>query len=156
MTTPPTPGHAPPSPAVAEELRIAIARLSRRLRGLRGVPPADGSPGPLSLTQFAALAAIERNGPMTPRELADHEKVQPPSMTRVIAHLEERGLVERTPHPTDGRQVRLTVTGAGSALLATERKRKEAWLAQQVALLTEEEREVLRRATPILDKLSRS
>ncbi len=66
---------------------------------------------------------------MTPRELADHEKVQPPSMTRVLAYLEERGLVARSPHPTDGRQVVLNATDEGAALLADERRRKEAWLA---------------------------
>ncbi|MQY04292.1 MarR family winged helix-turn-helix transcriptional regulator [Actinomadura macrotermitis] len=154
MTTPPTPGHAAP-PAVAEELRIAIARLSRRLRTLRPSGPGD-EPAPLSLTQFAALAAIERHGSMTPRELADHEKVQPPSMTRVLAHLEERGLVARSPHPTDGRQVRLAATAAGSALLAGERRRKEAWLAQRLRELTPQEREILRRAAPILDKISKA
>ncbi|MFC6933703.1 hypothetical protein ACFQHO_27350 [Actinomadura yumaensis] len=78
MTTPPTRGRGAPSPGLAEELRISIARLSRRLRTLRAVTPGGGSASPLSLTQFAALAAIERHGSMTPRELADHEKVQPP------------------------------------------------------------------------------
>ncbi|WP_308208055.1 MarR family winged helix-turn-helix transcriptional regulator [Actinomadura madurae] len=93
---------------------------------------------------------------MTPRELADHEKVQPPSMTRVIAHLEERGLVARSPHPTDGRQVVLSATEEGAALLADERRRKEAWLAKRLGELTDAEREILRRAAPIIDKLSRS
>lgn len=139
---------------LAEELRIAIARLSRRLRTLRPVPGAGAAP--LSLTQFAALAAIERHGSMTPRELADHEKVQPPSMTRVIAFLEGEGLVERSPHPTDGRQVVLHATEAGRNLLAEERRRKEAWLSQRLAELTPEEREILHRAAPILDKLSKA
>ncbi|MEU8797809.1 MarR family transcriptional regulator [Spirillospora sp. NPDC048819] len=156
MTTPPTGGRASSTPALAEELRISIARLSRRLRTLRPTPGGDGARGPLSLTQFAALAAIERHGSMTPRELADHEKVQPPSMTRVIAHLEERGLVARRPHPTDGRQVVLNATEEGSALLADERRRKEAWLAKRLGELTDEEREVLRLAAPIIDELSRS
>lgn len=160
MTTPPTGGRASSAPALAEELRISIARLSRRLRTLR--PPADGdgegdgARSPLSLTQFAALAAIERHGSMTPRELADHEKVQPPSMTRVIAYLEERGLVARRPHRTDGRQVVLNATDEGSALLADERRRKEAWLARRLGELTDDEREILRLAAPIIDKLSRS
>ncbi|TQM67363.1 DNA-binding MarR family transcriptional regulator [Actinomadura hallensis] len=142
-------------PGLAEELRISIARLSRRLRTLRPAP-GDGGPGPLSLAQFAALAAIERHGSMTPRELADHEKVQPPSMTRVIAHLEERGLVARRPHATDGRQVVLNATEEGAALLADERRRKEAWLAKRLGELTEDEREILRQAAPIIDKLSRA
>ncbi|MFI0373671.1 MarR family transcriptional regulator [Actinomadura sp. 1N219] len=157
MTTPPTPRRAVSVPGLAEELRISIARLSRRLRTLRPATEGDhGGGGPLSLTQFAALAAIERHGSMTPRELADHEKVQPPSMTRVIAYLEERGLVARSPHPTDGRQVVLNATDAGAALLADERRRKEAWLARRLGELTDDEREILRRAAPIIDRLSRS
>jgi DNA-binding MarR family transcriptional regulator len=155
MSTPTNPrrvrGRAP---ALAEDLRISIARLSRRLRSLR--VPGAGDAGDLSITQFAALAAIERNGPMTPRELADHEKVQPPSMTRVIAFLEERGLLKRSPHPTDGRQVVLSATEAGHTVLAESRRYKEAWLSRRLEELTEEEREILRRAAPILDKISRS
>ncbi|WP_433476812.1 MarR family transcriptional regulator [Spirillospora sp. CA-142024] len=156
MTTPPIRGRTASAPGLAEELRISIARLSRRLRTLRPSAAGDGGPSPLSLTQFAALAAIERHGSMTPRELADHEKVQPPSMTRVIAYLEERGLVARSPHPTDGRQVVLNATEEGAALLADERRRKEAWLAQRLGELTDDEREILRRAAPVIDKLSRS
>ncbi|QXJ26759.1 MarR family transcriptional regulator [Actinomadura graeca] len=155
MTPPPDGGRAAAAPGLAEQLRISIARLSRRLRTLR--PSAgDGVPDPLPLTQFAALTAIERHGSMTPRELADHEKVQPPSMTRVIAFLEERGLLARSPHPTDGRQVVLSVTEAGATLLRDERRRKEAWLSRRLGELTEDEREILRRAAPIIDKLSRS
>ncbi|MEV0668244.1 MarR family transcriptional regulator [Actinomadura luteofluorescens] len=154
MTLPPIRGRAASAPGLAEELRISIARLSRRLRTLR--PSVAGEASTLSLTQFAALAAIERHGSMTPRELADHEKVQPPSMTRVIAYLEERGLVARSPHPTDGRQVVLNATDEGAALLAAERRRKEAWLAMRLSELTDEEREILRRAAPVIDKLSRS
>jgi DNA-binding MarR family transcriptional regulator len=153
---PPIRGRTASAPGLAEELRISIARLSRRLRTLRPSAAGEGGPSPLSLTQFAALAAIERHGSMTPRELADHEKVQPPSMTRVIAYLEERGLVARSPHPTDGRQVVLNATEEGAALLADERRRKEAWLAMRLGELTDEEREILRRAAPVIDKLSRS
>ncbi|PRX01682.1 UNVERIFIED_ORG: DNA-binding MarR family transcriptional regulator [Actinomadura viridilutea] len=154
MTTSPTTSHTVSVQSLAEDLRISIARLSRRLRRLR--PDAAGAAGPLSLTQFAALAALERHRTMTPRELADHEKVQPPSMTRVIAYLESRGLVERSPHPTDGRQVVLSVTDAGRELLAEERRRKEAWLSRRLSALTPEEREILRKAAPILDRLSQS
>ncbi|GAA4241595.1 MarR family transcriptional regulator [Actinomadura meridiana] len=159
MTPPTNRGRPEPAPGLAEELRISIARLSRRLRTLRAHPggdPGAAGPAPLSLTQFAALAALERHGSMTPRELADHEKVQPPSMTRVIAYLEDRGLVARRPHPTDGRQAVLTATDAGADLLANERRRKEAWLARRLGELSEDEREVLRRAAPVIDKLSRS
>jgi DNA-binding MarR family transcriptional regulator len=133
---------------LAEDLRISIARLSRRLRAQGG--------SSLSATQHAALAAVDRHRSMTPGELAEHEKVQPPSMTRVIAALEDQGLLIRRPHPTDGRQVVLNLTDKGRGLLKEERRRKEAWLARRLQELTSEERAILRRAAPILDKLSRA
>src|ERR1700742_1828891 len=101
--------------ALATAMRISISRLARRLRVERlGL---GGTETVLSDIQLAALAALERHDSMTPGELAEHEKVQPPSMTRVIAVLEERGLVLRAPHPTDRRQVVLTVTTAGRDLV---------------------------------------
>jgi DNA-binding MarR family transcriptional regulator len=135
-------------------MRISVSRLARRLRverlGLGGPETA------LSDIQLAALAALERKGPMTPGELAEHEKVQPPSMTRVIAVLEERGLVLREPHSTDRRQVILTVTPDGRDLVQRVRRRREAWLAQRLQELTPEERQILRQAAPILEKISQS
>ena len=77
-------------------------------------------------------------------------------MTRVITSLEERGLVSRTPHPSDRRQVTVSVTEQGALLLKEERRRKEAWLAQRLRELSPEERTVLRQAAPILEKLSRN
>ena len=133
-------------------LRISVSRLARRLRVER---QADGLAS-LSDTQLAALAVLEKHPAMTPGELADHEKVQPPSMTRVIAVLEERSLVLRSPHPTDRRQVILTVTGEGRAVVQRVRRRKDAWLARRLAELTAEERAALRAAVPILEKLSQS
>jgi DNA-binding MarR family transcriptional regulator len=133
---------------LAEDLRISIARLSRRLR-------AQGESS-LSATQHATLAVVDRHHSMTPGELAEHEKVQPPSMTRVIAVLEEQRLMVRSPHPTDGRQVVLQVTDKGKSLLKEERRRKEAWLARQLHELTNEERAILRQAAPILEKLSKA
>jgi DNA-binding MarR family transcriptional regulator len=93
---------------------------------------------------------------MTPGELAEHEKVQPPSMTRVIAVLEERDLVLRSPHPTDRRQVVLTVTEEGRAVVQRVRLRKDAWLARRLAELTDGELATLEAAVPILEKLSQS
>jgi DNA-binding MarR family transcriptional regulator len=110
----------------------------------------------LSETQLAALSALEVHHAMTPGELAEHEKVQPPSMTRVIAVLTERELVAKSPHPTDRRQVILTVTDEGRAVVHRVRRRKDAWLAQRLAELTEAERATLRAAVPILEKLSQS
>jgi DNA-binding MarR family transcriptional regulator len=141
-------------PGLATAMRISVSRLARRLRverlGLGGPETA------LSDIQLAALAALERKGPMTPGELAEHEKVQPPSMTRVIAVLEERGLVRREPHSTDRRQVILTVTAEGRDLVQRVRRRREAWLAQRLQELTPEERQILRQAAPILEKISQS
>jgi DNA-binding MarR family transcriptional regulator len=139
---------------LATALRISISRLARRLRverlGLGGTETA------LSDIQLAALAALDRHEAMTPGELAEHEKVQPPSMTRVIAVLEERNLVRRAPHATDRRQVVLTVTPEGRALVNRVRRRREAWLAQRLQELSPEERAILRSAAPILEKLSQS
>lgn len=134
---------------LASALRISINRLARRLRSQR----ADFT---LSGTQLAALATLDHHGMMSPRALAEHEKVQPPSMTRVIAELEARGLVERNPHATDRRQVVLALTEAGRQLLAEDRRRREAWLSQRLRELTPEERAILRDAAPILEKLSQA
>jgi len=136
-------------------MRISVSRLARRLRVEQRLTV--GGPDPaLSDIQLAALAALERNEAMTPGELAEYEKVQPPSMTRVIAVLEERSLVRRSPHPTDRRQVILTVTDEGRSLVDRVRRRKEAWLAQRMQELTAEEVAILRAAAPILEKLSQS
>jgi len=140
--------------ALATAMRISISRLARRLRVERlGL---GGTETVLSDIQLAALAALERHESMTPGELADHEKVQPPSMTRVIAVLEERGLVRREPHATDRRQVILTVTDEGRDLVQRVRRSREAWLAQRLRELTPNERQTLRAAAPILEKISQS
>ena len=139
---------------LATALRISVSRLARRFRAERA---ASGlTEAALSETQLAALSALEVHQAMTPGELAEHEKVQPPSMTRVIAALEERELVSRSPHPTDRRQVILTVTGEGRAVVQRVRRRKDAWLARRLAELTAAERATLRAAVPILEKLSQS
>ncbi|MEU4511314.1 MarR family transcriptional regulator [Nonomuraea wenchangensis] len=133
---------------LASALRVSLTRLNRRLRR-------QAAAHSLTPTQFATLAAVERHSGITPGELAELEKVQPPSMTRVIAGLEERGLVARGPHPTDRRQVTVTVTEAAQKLLKEERRRKDAWLTQRLKELSPEERSILRQAAPILEKLSR-
>ena len=137
---------------LAISLRIAVGRLARRIRAERA---GKGLPE-LSDTQFAALAALVRHTAMTPGELAEYEKVQPPSMTRAIAVLEERGLLTRAPHPGDKRQVALTATAAGRSLVEQVRRLREAWLARRLRELSAQERSVLRAAAPVLDKLSQS
>jgi DNA-binding MarR family transcriptional regulator len=140
--------------ALATAMRISVSRLARRLRVERlGL---GGTETVLSDIQLAALAALERHDSMTPGELAEHEKVQPPSMTRVIALLEERGLVRRQPHTTDRRQVILTVTDDGRSVVQRVRRRREAWLAQRLQELSPDERQILRAAAPILEKISQS
>jgi DNA-binding MarR family transcriptional regulator len=134
---------------LASVLRLSVMRLARRLRHER----AETS---LTLTQLSALSAIDRHGAMTPGELAAHERVQPPSMTRVLAVLEERALVTRTPHPTDGRQSIVSATDAARALLREDRRRREAWLVGRLAELSEADRAALRAVAPILDRLAQS
>ncbi len=148
-----TPQQTRSDAGLATALRITVSRLARRLRAERLTKGME--PG-LSDTQLAALAALERHSAMTPGELADHEKVQPPSMTRVITVLEENGLVTRTPHATDRRQVVLTVTDRGRQLVQQSRRLREAWLAQRLRELTPQERAILRSAAPVLEKLSQS
>ena len=140
---------APSDPALASSLRLAVMRLARRMRAER----ADTS---LTLSQLAALATLERHGPLTPRELAAAERVRPPSMTRLAASLEDAGLVTRTAHPTDGRQVLLAASPDGVALLREDRRRRDAWLAQRLRELEPEDRDVLRRAAAVLDRLAGS
>jgi DNA-binding MarR family transcriptional regulator len=132
--------------ALASALRLSVVRLNRRLRGQR----ADTS---VTLTQLAALSTLKRHGALTPGELAAHEKVQPPSMTRVLAAVEERGLVVRRPHPSDGRQALVELTSAGWDLLAQEVRMREAWLSRKLAELSDEERAVLSAASELIDKL---
>jgi DNA-binding MarR family transcriptional regulator len=133
--------------ALAHDLRLAVMRFSRRLRNQR----VDTS---VTLTHLAALSTLKRHGPMSPGELAAHERVQPPSMTRVVVALEGMGMVTRTPHPTDGRQVIIGLTPAADELLSAEARAREAWLSERLHELAPEEREVLREAAVIIDKLA--
>jgi DNA-binding MarR family transcriptional regulator len=133
---------------LAAALRVAVGRLARRLRRERASVD-------LSFSQLAALGTLDRHGPLTPGELATHEKVQPPSMTRTIARLEERGLVARTPHPTDRRQALVALTKQGAALLKEDRRRREEWLARRLRELPPDDLAVLRAAMRVLDTLGR-
>ncbi|MBU8858484.1 MULTISPECIES: MarR family transcriptional regulator [unclassified Micromonospora] len=138
-----------PPAQLAPQLRDAITRLNRRVRQARPV-------GDLTVTQLSALTSLKLAGALTPRELADVERVQPPTMTKIVAKLEERGLVQRTPHPTDGRQVILAATEGGRAVLDQFERVRDEWLATRLAALTEDERETLRRAADILQGIARA
>ena len=131
---------------LASALRIAMMRVARRLRTAQ----ADET---LTLSQISALASLDRHGPCSPSALAEIERVQPPSMTRVIAALEERGLAVRAPHETDRRQSVLALSEAGRALLDETRRRRHAWLARCLEELPEADRAVLRAALPVLERL---
>src|SRR3954449_2370546 len=133
---------------LAAALRISVARLSRRLRSQRD-PQNE-----LSVGQLSVLGALFRNGECSIGELAAQERVQPPSMTRTVNCLADGGYVERRRHATDGRQVVVALSEKGSQTLAADRHRRDAWLAQRLRELTPEERAVLRRAAPILERLA--
>jgi DNA-binding MarR family transcriptional regulator len=134
---------------LAGALRDAVGRLGRRMRAGRTATD-------LSLGQLAALRTLERHGPMTASELAAHEKVQPPSMTRIITALEAHDYLTRTPDPTDRRQVVVAASPAGRALLTEDRRRKDAWLSQRLRALDPDDIAVLAAALPVLEKLSRA
>jgi DNA-binding MarR family transcriptional regulator len=133
--------------AAVNELRGAVMRLSRRLRHQR----VDET---LSPTEMSVLATLSRCGSATPGELARKEHVQPPSMTRIVAMLESKGLVRREPHPEDRRQVVVSRTEQADSMLAESRTKRNAWLAKLAEGLTPEELAVMRQAAPVLEKLA--
>jgi DNA-binding MarR family transcriptional regulator len=132
---------------LASQLRPALLRLTRLVRNQR----VDMS---VTLTQLSAMATLWKNGPMSAGELAAYERVQPPSMSKVLANLEEHGLVRREVHPTDRRQAIIAITAEGQALLDSERRSRDAWLTRQLALLSADERALIQRAIPIMEKLA--
>jgi len=132
---------------LASRLRLAVVRLNRRLRAQR-------TSSSVTLTQYSALSSLKKCGAMTPGELAAKEVVQPPSMTRVIAALEDAGYVSRRPHPTDGRQSIVELTEAGDVLVAADISLREAWLDKRLAALTEAERDMLAEAAEIIDRMA--
>ena len=130
---------------LAVRLRLAITRTSRRLRQ-------EAGPG-LSPTLTAALATVDRHGPLTPSELAARERVQRPTATRLVSRLEELGLLQRAADPLDRRSSLLSVTPEGRDLLGEMRKRKTAYLAHRIEGLEREDRATLDRAAAILERL---
>jgi DNA-binding MarR family transcriptional regulator len=132
---------------LAAHLRPSLLRLTRIIRNQR----VDIS---VTLTQLSAMGSLYKRGPMSAGELATCERVQPPSMTKVLANLEERGLVRRDQHPGDRRQAIIAITDAGIALLESERRSRDAWLSLRLAQLTPDERALLREVVPVLDKLA--
>jgi DNA-binding MarR family transcriptional regulator len=144
-TTPDPPADRTTVPEIASHLRLVLTRTARRLRTetSAGLGPSLG----------AALATIERFGPLSPSELADREGIRRPSATRVVARLEEEGLIERRPDPADGRSFRVALTADGVAYVAEVRSRKDAFLAQRLEALSAEDRATLDRAADLLERL---
>jgi DNA-binding MarR family transcriptional regulator len=125
-------------------------RLARRLRQMQ-----DES---LDLTpsQLSAMAVLLNSGDQLMGQLAAQEKVQPPSMTRIVNSLEARGYVERRPEPRDHRQCLVALTDSGREVLLANRRRRDQWLAVRLAELDPAEREILRRAVRVLDKVNQA
>lgn len=130
---------------LSEDLRLACMRVSRRVRF-----ESDHEVAP---HQFSVLSRIE-DGPLTPRALADIEKVSAPSMTRTVGCLVEDGLAERAAHPDDGRQVLVTITTQGRDVLRATRARRDAWMVARVSELTPQERATLADAAKILAEIA--
>lgn len=128
---------------LASDLSLAVMRLARQLRFRN--PSA-----PVSLSQLSALTTLANEGAMTPGALAIRERVRPPSMTRVIASLAEEGLVDRTPHPVDGRQVLVAVSESGAELVKAARRARQEWLAERLVTLDSEQRGILRNAADLM------
>lgn len=145
-----SPAHSPATASdhpLSSELRVAIARLNRRLR-------AERPDGQVSDAQMSALFVIARGGPQTLGQLSERERVTPPSMNRTVGCLADAGYVSRVPSVHDRRKVVITVTDSGLALLDETRRRRDAWLDSQLHALAPAEREALKHAVELLRKLA--
>ena len=138
-------GPAPSLAHLASDLRLACMRISRRVRfeSTQAVAP----------HQFSVMARLERTA-LTPRELAEIERVSPPSMTRTLAALVEDGLVIRQDDPLDRRQVFISLSAKGLLLLKETRRKRDAWMATRLKGISADEREVLVKATAILTRMA--
>ncbi|MBM7413620.1 MULTISPECIES: MarR family winged helix-turn-helix transcriptional regulator [Nocardiaceae] len=131
--------------ALAGDLSLAVVRMTRHLRGRRT--------SQVTLTQLSALATLAREGAMTPGTLAARERVQPPSMTRVVASLGDLGYVDRMPHPTDGRQIIVSLSAAGRQVIDDEVNAREAWLTEQLRGLDADQLVAMRTAVDIMSAI---
>lgn len=132
---------------LASTLRIGTMRLSRRLR-------IERTDADLTINQLSVLGTLHRYGALSAGELAVQENVKPPSMTRTVACLEELGLVTRRPHETDGRQVVVELTDEARRVIAADRRKRDAWLAQRLAELSPDDLALLGRAAGLLEGLA--
>ena len=145
MSVPPPPAD----PGDAHDLRIAVARLARRIRTERAVTEVGNS-------QMSVIGLLASHGSLTLTELCELERITPPSMTRTVSQLVDDGYVARTPSAEDGRKILLELTERGRELAAETRRRRDAWFSHRLEDLTSEERAQLRAAVPVLRKLADS
>jgi DNA-binding MarR family transcriptional regulator len=132
-----------------DELRVAVTRLSRRMRLER----ADAD---MSDSQLSVVFHLWKQGPQTLGSLADLDRVTPPSMNRTVGTLAELGLVTRTSSPDDGRKVVIELTAIGADVASETKRRRQAWFSQAIAKLDQQQRAILDAATPILSQLADS
>jgi DNA-binding MarR family transcriptional regulator len=138
---------APPdTAALAARLRLGVTRLARKLRQ-------EAEPG-ITPSMLSALASVQRHEALTMRHLCEAEQVTPPTMTRIVAALQEAGLVTRTPDPVDGRVAWVRLSPLGAKLLERSRRRKEAYLTRALKRLEPSEVETLEEAAAILERLT--
>lgn len=135
---------------LASQLRVSLMRLARRLRNERNPDNV------LSVGAISVLGVLLRHGESTIGQLAAHERVQPPSMTRTVSWLVEEGYAVRRPSETDGRSTLVEISDKGRDMLLADRRRRDAWLARQLKDLSPEERELLRGIVPLIEKLATS
>jgi len=134
------------APTLGSQLRLVVLRLSRRLR--------QQAAGEITASQLSALSVVANQGELSLGELAAIERIAPPSMTRIAARLEERGLLERRVDAVDRRVARVALTPAGETLLAETRTRRDAFLAARLQEFSAEERALLAKAVPLLERLA--
>ena len=132
--------------AAVSDLIQAVGLLMRRIR-------AAAASHELSMTESAVMARLAKSGPATIADLARAESMKPQSMGTTVAALEKMGMVERKPHPTDGRQINIQLSAKGTAVRNTAKDAKRAWLGQAIEQLNEREQETLFRAAEIIKQL---
>ena len=136
----------PSAETVAADLMLALGQFVRRLRS-------EANPHELNLSQMGALARLERQGPATTADLARMEAMKPQSMKVILAGLEEDELVERRPHPTDGRQILFVLTAAGAEERRKRSVAKREWMLAALATFQPEEMRALEAAIPLITRL---
>ncbi|MCW2541032.1 MAG: Transcriptional regulator, MarR family [Frankiales bacterium] len=127
-------------------LRLSLMRVVRRLRSQR-VNTA------VTLSQLSALTTVKKYGPLSAGEVAAAEQMQPPSMTKILASLEANGWIERMSHPDDRRQSIITITESGRELIDEETRARDEWLAMRLSEMSVADRDLLRDAIDVLDRL---